>query len=107
LFLNKFINFKKDGLGHTKSNIVLFITIDKFDPNPILININKLKPYKFIEDITLQDVLVNLSDMVIDELVGRCGFNSSIIIVTTYLHYKYTFIHNYTLILNTHIFIVH
>jgi hypothetical protein len=25
------------------------MTIDKFDPNQILININKLKPYRFVE----------------------------------------------------------
>jgi hypothetical protein len=29
------------------------MTIDKFDPNPILVNINKLKPYRFVEDDTL------------------------------------------------------
>jgi hypothetical protein len=51
------------------NNIVLLVTIDKFDPNPILVNINKLKPYMFIEDITLQPVLVNPSDMVVDEHV--------------------------------------
>jgi hypothetical protein len=26
--------------------------IDKFDPNPILVNINKLKPYRFQDSIT-------------------------------------------------------
>ncbi len=35
------------------NNTILFVTIDKFDPNLVLININKLKPYKFIEDKTL------------------------------------------------------
>jgi hypothetical protein len=34
------------------NDIVLLVTIDKFDRNPKLININKLKPYKFIEDNT-------------------------------------------------------
>jgi hypothetical protein len=33
--------------------MVLLVTIDKFDPNPMLVNVNKLKPYKFIEDRTL------------------------------------------------------
>lgn len=52
------LNFKNDGLDHIKSNcllnnIVLLTTIDKFDPNPILVNINKLKPYRFVEDQTL------------------------------------------------------
>ncbi len=42
------------------NNIVLLVTIDKFDPNPILVN-------KFIEDKILQLVLVNLSDLVVDE----------------------------------------
>jgi hypothetical protein len=29
-------------------NIITFLMIvDKFDPNPILVNINKLKPYRF------------------------------------------------------------
>jgi hypothetical protein len=32
---------------------LLLMTIDKFDPNPILVNINKLKPYRFVEDQTL------------------------------------------------------
>jgi hypothetical protein len=27
------------------NNIVLLINVDKFDPNPMLVNINKLKPY--------------------------------------------------------------
>jgi hypothetical protein len=35
----------------------------------VLVNINKLKPYKFIEDITLQLVLIKPSDLVIDEHV--------------------------------------
>jgi hypothetical protein len=51
------------------NNIVLLITIDKFDPNPILVNINKLKPYRFFEDKTLQPVLAYPSDLIIDELV--------------------------------------
>jgi hypothetical protein len=51
------------------NNTILFVTIDKFDPNPILVNINKLKPYKFIEDKTLQPILVKPGDLVIDKLV--------------------------------------
>jgi hypothetical protein len=49
------------------NNTILFVTIDKFDPNLVLVNINKLKPYMFIENRTLQLVLVKPSDMVIDE----------------------------------------
>jgi hypothetical protein len=26
------------------------MTIDKFDPNAILVNNNKLKPYRFVDD---------------------------------------------------------
>jgi hypothetical protein len=51
------------------NNIVLFITIDKFDPHLVLVNINKLKPYRFIEYITLQPVLIKPSDLVINEPV--------------------------------------
>ncbi len=43
------------------------MTSNKFDPNPILVNINKLKPYRFIEDRTLQLVLVKLSDFLSKE----------------------------------------
>ncbi len=35
----------------------------------MLVNINKLKPYRFIEDITLQPILVKYSDLAIDEHV--------------------------------------
>jgi hypothetical protein len=40
---------------------MLLVTIDKFDHNPILVNINKLKPYRFVEDHTLQPILVKPS----------------------------------------------
>jgi hypothetical protein len=51
------------------NNIILLVTIDKFDPNPMLININKLKPYRFIENRTLQPILTKPSDLAIDEPV--------------------------------------
>jgi hypothetical protein len=51
------------------NNTILFVTIDKFDPNLMLVNINKLKPYKFIEDKTLQPILVKLGDLVTYEHV--------------------------------------
>jgi hypothetical protein len=44
------------------NNIILVVTIDKFDPNPMFVNINKLKPYRFIEDETLQLSLAKPSD---------------------------------------------
>jgi len=49
--------FKQNWFGPYKikycllNNTTLLVTIDKFDPNPILVNINKLKPYWF-QDIT-------------------------------------------------------
>jgi hypothetical protein len=45
------------------------VTIDKFDPNLVLVNINKLKPYRFVEDQTFQHVLVKPSDFLPKELV--------------------------------------
>jgi hypothetical protein len=51
------------------NNIILLITINKFDPNLVLVNINKLKSYRFIADRTLQPVLVEPSDLVTDDLV--------------------------------------
>jgi hypothetical protein len=51
------------------NNIILFVTIDKFDPNLVFVNINKLNPYKFIEDKILQPVLVKLGGLVTNELV--------------------------------------
>ncbi len=49
------------------NNIILFVTINKFDPNLVHVNINKLMPYMFIEDKTLQHVLVKPNNLVIDE----------------------------------------
>ncbi len=45
--------FLNDGLACIKyiflpNNIILLINIDKFEPNPILVNINKLKPYWYL-----------------------------------------------------------
>jgi hypothetical protein len=31
------------------NNIVLLIYVNNFEPNPILVNINKLKPYKYVD----------------------------------------------------------
>jgi hypothetical protein len=30
-------------------NIVLLVTIEKFETNPVLVNVNKPKPYKYME----------------------------------------------------------
>jgi len=61
------------------NNTILFITIDKFDPNPVLVNINKLKPYMFIENKTLQHVLVKPSDLVSDKLVQTKELDSLLV----------------------------
>ncbi len=46
--------FKKWWFGPYKiqyclpNNIMLFVNFDKFEPNPILVNINKFKPYRYL-----------------------------------------------------------
>ncbi len=48
---------------------MLLATIDKFDPNMVLININKIKPYWTIENSTLKPNIVNPNDLLIKEPV--------------------------------------
>jgi hypothetical protein len=43
--------------------------INEFDPNSILININKMKPYRVMEDQTLQLVLTKPNDFLPKEPV--------------------------------------
>ncbi len=43
------------------------MTINKFDPNPVLVNINKLKAYRFIKDETFQLVLAKPNDFLLEE----------------------------------------
>jgi hypothetical protein len=31
------------------NNTVILVTIEKFETNPVLVNVNKLKPYKYME----------------------------------------------------------
>jgi hypothetical protein len=31
------------------NNTMLLVTIEKFETNPMLVNVNKLKPYKYME----------------------------------------------------------
>jgi hypothetical protein len=33
------------------NNIIMLVNIDKFEPNPILANINKLKTYKYLNQV--------------------------------------------------------
>jgi hypothetical protein len=47
--------FKKRWFGPFKvqyylpNNIVLHVYVNKFEPNPILVNVNKLKLYKYVD----------------------------------------------------------
>jgi len=52
------------------------MTVDKFDPNPVLVNINKLKPYKFMDDQTLQPILAKPNDFLPKELVEIIHFDN-------------------------------
>jgi hypothetical protein len=51
LFLNMLPNFKNNGLDLIGYNIVCLII--PFYPIPMLVNINRLKPYMFIKNKTL------------------------------------------------------
>ncbi len=52
------------------------MTIDKFDPNPKLVNINKLKPYRFMEGQTLQPILTKLNDFLLEKPMEVTHFNN-------------------------------
>jgi len=44
-------NSNGDGLGHMNlnylpNNTILLVMVKKFDPHPILVNVNKFKPYQ-------------------------------------------------------------
>jgi hypothetical protein len=52
------------------------VIIDKFDPNAILVNINKLKTCRFVEDHTLQSILTKLSAFVLEESVEATHFDN-------------------------------
>ncbi len=47
--------FKKRWFGPFKvqyylpNNIVLLVSINNFEPNPVLVNVNKLKPYRYVD----------------------------------------------------------
>ncbi len=52
------------------------MTVNKFDPNPVLVNINKLKPCRFMEDQTLQPILTKPNDFLPKELVEITHFDN-------------------------------
>ncbi len=58
------------------NNTILLTTIDKFDPNPILANINKLKSYRFVEDHTFQPILTKPSDFLSKEPMEATHFDN-------------------------------
>jgi len=78
------------------NNIVLFVTIDKFDPNPVIVNINKLKAHMFIENITLQHVLVNLSDLIVDEHVKKKELEPLFVKNANFELVKFELVNNYS-----------
>jgi hypothetical protein len=49
------------------NNTILLMTIENFDPNIVLVNIIKLKLYRFTKNHTLQLVLTRLSDFLSKE----------------------------------------
>jgi predicted P-loop ATPase len=56
------------------------VTVNRFDPNPILVNINKLKPYRF-QDTTASRGLESIVER------GRDTTNTEIRFNTTTLEY--------------------
>jgi hypothetical protein len=61
----------------------------------MLVNINKLKPYKFIENKTLQHVLIKPSDLVTDEPIQTKKPNSLLIEPKGFQLVKFELINNY------------
>ncbi len=61
-------NQKKSSLNifftKVSNNTILLMTIDKFDLNSILVNINKLEPYRFVKDHTFQPTLSKLNNII-------------------------------------------
>jgi hypothetical protein len=51
------------------------VTINKFDLHPILVNINKLKPYRFTKDHKFQPILTKLNDFLLEKLEEATHFD--------------------------------
>jgi hypothetical protein len=56
--------------------MMLLMTIDKFDHNLVLVNINKLKPCRFVEDHTLQPIIVKNLIFITRKLVETNHFGN-------------------------------
>jgi hypothetical protein len=52
------------------------VTIDKFDPNPTLVNNNKQKPYRVVEDHTFQPILAKSNDFLSEEPIETTHFGN-------------------------------
>jgi hypothetical protein len=52
------------------------VTIDKFDLNLVLVNINKLKPYRFVEDQTLQLDLIKSNDLLLEKSIDTSNYGN-------------------------------
>ncbi len=50
--------------------------VNIFYPNSVLVNINKLKPYRFMEDQTLQPIWTKPNDFLPKELVEITHFDN-------------------------------
>jgi len=55
---------------------MLLVTIENFDPNPKLININKLKSYRFVKDHTFQPIMVKPSDLLLEKPIETNHFGN-------------------------------
>ncbi len=55
---------------------MLLMTIDKFDPNLVLVNINKLKLYRCVKDHIFQPVIAKLNDLLSKESVETNHYNN-------------------------------
>jgi len=75
--------------------IVILGTIDKFDHNLVLVNINKLKPWRFIENKTLQPILIKPNDLIIDEFVQTKEPKPLPIELEDFQHVEFESINNY------------
>jgi hypothetical protein len=38
------------------NNIVLLVTLGNFEPHAILVNVNRVKPYKYVEHVVTQPI---------------------------------------------------
>jgi hypothetical protein len=53
--IHTWANSRKNGLVHSGYNIAypiilfIFVSINNFEPNLVLVNVNKLKPYKHVD----------------------------------------------------------